>query len=66
VPWYAIGGINADNLQEVLQAGADRVAVVRAIIDAENPTLISQYFVAQTNHRKTFASRLSHDANPHD
>jgi thiamine-phosphate pyrophosphorylase len=54
VPWYAIGGINTDNLNEVLQAGAERVAVVRAVIEAENPTLISQYFVAQTNHHHTF------------
>ena len=54
VPWYAIGGINTENLDAVLQAGAERVAVVRAIIEAENPTLISQYFVAQTNHHKTF------------
>lgn len=54
VPWYAIGGINTDNLGEVIRAGAERVAVVRAIIDAENPTLIAQYFAAQTNHRHTF------------
>lgn len=54
VPWYAIGGINTENLSEVLQAGAERVAIVRAIIDAENPTLIAQYFAAQTNHRHTF------------
>jgi thiamine-phosphate pyrophosphorylase len=54
VPWFAIGGINADNLTEVLQAGAERVAVVRAIMEAENPTLIAQYFAAQTNHRHTF------------
>jgi thiamine-phosphate pyrophosphorylase len=66
VPWYAIGGINTDNLQEVLQAGADRVAVVRAIIEADNPTLISQYFVAQTNHHKAFYPRLSHQAQSHD
>ncbi len=56
VPWYAIGGINSENLIEVLQAGAERVAVVRAIIEAENPTLMSQYFVARTNHHTTFAS----------
>lgn len=54
VPWYAIGGINTENLTEVLQAGAERVAVVRALIEAENPTLIAQYFAAQTNHRRTF------------
>jgi thiamine-phosphate pyrophosphorylase len=54
VPWYAIGGIDTDNLTEVLQAGAERVAVVRALIEAENPTLIAQYLAAQTNHRRTF------------
>lgn len=59
VPWYAIGGINTENLNQVLQAGAERVAVVRSILEAENPTLISQYFVAQTNHHKTFPPVLS-------
>lgn len=54
VPWYAIGGINTENLSDVLQAGAERVAVVRALIEAENPTLIAQYFAAQTNHRRAF------------
>lgn len=53
VPWFAIGGIDANNLAEVLQAGAERIAVVRAIMQAENPTLISQYFVAQLNHQQT-------------
>ncbi len=54
VPWYAIGGINPDTLTEVLQAGAERVAVVRALIEAENPTLIAQYLAAQTSHRQRF------------
>ncbi|MGP1375331.1 MAG: thiamine phosphate synthase [Almyronema sp.] len=53
VPWFAIGGINADNLNEVLDAGAERVAVVRAIMVAEQPTLMTQYFVAQLHHRQT-------------
>ncbi|NEQ31452.1 MAG: thiamine phosphate synthase [Leptolyngbya sp. SIO4C5] len=53
VPWFAIGGINADNLDEVLDAGAERVAVVRAIMAAEQPTLMTQYFVAQLHHRQT-------------
>jgi thiamine-phosphate pyrophosphorylase len=34
VPFFAIGGIDADNVDEVLEAGASRVAVVRAIRDA--------------------------------
>jgi thiamine-phosphate pyrophosphorylase len=36
-PWFAIGGIGQDNLDEVLDAGADRVVVVRAITEAEDP-----------------------------
>jgi len=60
VPWFAIGGINTDNLNEVLASGAERVAVVRAIIEADNPTLIAQYFVAQTNHHQTFHPQASH------
>jgi thiamine-phosphate pyrophosphorylase len=47
VPWYAIGGIDADNLHPILEAGATRVAVVRAIMASEQPTLITQYFVSQ-------------------
>ena len=31
IPFFAIGGINKDNLREVLAAGAKRVALVRAI-----------------------------------
>jgi thiamine-phosphate pyrophosphorylase len=37
VPWFAIGGITRDNVHEVLEAGATRVAVVRAILDARDP-----------------------------
>ncbi len=37
VPFFAIGGIDADNVAEVVGAGAERVAVVRAIRDAEDP-----------------------------
>jgi thiamine-phosphate pyrophosphorylase len=36
-PWFAIGGIDADNLDEVLDAGARRVVVVRAITEADDP-----------------------------
>jgi thiamine-phosphate pyrophosphorylase len=36
-PWFAIGGIDASNVQEVVAAGAERVAVVRAIGDAADP-----------------------------
>ncbi|MCV7031229.1 thiamine phosphate synthase [Mycobacterium sherrisii] len=36
-PWFAIGGIDAQRLPDVLQAGARRIVVVRAITAAEDP-----------------------------
>jgi thiamine-phosphate pyrophosphorylase len=36
-PWFAIGGIDAATLDEVLAAGARRVVVVRAITRAPDP-----------------------------
>ncbi len=36
-PWFAIGGIDASNVEQVVAAGAERVAVVRAIGDADDP-----------------------------
>ncbi|MBF2080127.1 MAG: thiamine phosphate synthase [Synechococcales cyanobacterium T60_A2020_003] len=49
IPWFAIGSINTDNVGEVLSAKAERVAVVRSIMQADNPTLIAQYFISQLN-----------------
>jgi thiamine-phosphate pyrophosphorylase len=37
VPWFAIGGIDAERLAQVMDAGARRVVVVRAITAAEDP-----------------------------
>ncbi|MGW2055097.1 thiamine phosphate synthase, partial [Streptomyces sp. NPDC001840] len=36
-PWFAIGGIDAANLDQVLDAGARRIVVVRAITEADDP-----------------------------
>jgi len=36
-PWFAIGGIDASNLDQVLEAGATRVVVVRALTSAADP-----------------------------
>lgn len=36
-PWFAIGGINAQRLPAVLDAGARRIVVVRAITSADDP-----------------------------
>jgi len=37
VPWFAIGGIGPDNVDAVRGAGAERVAVVRALTEAGDP-----------------------------
>jgi thiamine-phosphate pyrophosphorylase len=37
LPWFAIGGIDATNIGQVVEAGAGRVCVVRAIRDAADP-----------------------------
>ncbi|MEV4948330.1 thiamine phosphate synthase [Streptomyces sp. NPDC053755] len=36
-PWFAIGGIDETTLDEVLDAGARRIVVVRAITEADDP-----------------------------
>lgn len=36
-PWFAIGGIDLGNLDQVVAAGARRVVVVRAITEADDP-----------------------------
>ena len=36
LPWFAIGGINLERLEEVLAAGARRICVVSAILDADD------------------------------
>jgi thiamine-phosphate pyrophosphorylase len=36
-PWFAIGGLDAGNVADVLARGAERIVVVRAIADAADP-----------------------------
>ncbi len=43
-PWFAIGGIDLANLDDVLAAGATRVVVVRAITDADDPKAAAAEF----------------------
>lgn len=42
LPFFAIGGIDAENVEDVLGAGATRVAVVRAIAEASDPQLAAR------------------------
>jgi thiamine-phosphate pyrophosphorylase len=37
VPFFAIGGLNAGNVAEVIEAGASRVCVLRAVTDSGDP-----------------------------
>lgn len=42
IPWFAIGGIDKENISEVITAGAKQVAIVRAIMKADDPTNITR------------------------
>jgi thiamine-phosphate pyrophosphorylase len=41
LPFFAIGGIDPENVEEVLSAGARRICVVRAIRDADDPAAVA-------------------------
>lgn len=45
IPVIAIGGINLENLKEVIDAGADGVAVISAIVKAENIEETTKRFI---------------------
>jgi thiamine-phosphate pyrophosphorylase len=50
VPWFAIGGVTLDNVHEVLEAGATRIAVVRAVLDARDPAEAARGFIDALAH----------------
>ncbi|WP_199834905.1 thiamine phosphate synthase [Streptomyces sp. NRRL WC-3618] len=50
-PWFAIGGIDLGNLDEVLAAGATRVVVVRAITEADDPGAAAGEFAERLRSR---------------
>ncbi|WP_129839333.1 thiamine phosphate synthase [Streptomyces sp. RFCAC02] len=50
-PWFAIGGIDAGNLDQVLDAGARRVVVVRAITEADDPGSAAAALAARLRER---------------
>ena len=51
IPWFAIGGIDNSNIHEVRAAGGQRVAVVRAIMQAEEPKLVTRQLLTQLSGR---------------
>lgn len=52
VPYFAIGGMNVDNLPAVRAAGAERVAVVRALTETEDPESVARALRAGVTARK--------------
>jgi thiamine-phosphate pyrophosphorylase len=46
-PWFAIGGISAERLGDVIAAGARRVVVVRAITEATDPGAAAASFAGR-------------------
>jgi thiamine-phosphate pyrophosphorylase len=44
-PLVAIGGINMDNLAEVLSSGVGSVAMVRALVEAQHPEQVATQFM---------------------
>ena len=42
IPCFAIGGINPQNASDVLEAGARRIAIVRALMECESPETVAQ------------------------
>lgn len=49
IPAFAIGGIDLENVEEVLKAGLNKVAVVRAIINAKPPKKAAEKFLNKLN-----------------
>jgi thiamine-phosphate pyrophosphorylase len=47
VPLVGIGGITPDNVSEVIQAGADGVAVISAVCAAADPKAAAARFLTQ-------------------
>ena len=47
VPFFAIGGIGPDNVDGVIEAGARRLAVVRAVCDAADPAAAARALISR-------------------
>jgi thiamine-phosphate pyrophosphorylase len=50
-PWFAIGGIDESNLDTVLDAGARRIVVVRALTQAKDPFAAAQSLARRVRER---------------
>lgn len=57
IPIVAIGGINLDNLNDVIEAGADAVAVISAIAGRRDITETVKRFIEKIDNIKILASK---------
>jgi thiamine-phosphate pyrophosphorylase len=46
-PWFAIGGIDEQNLDRVLEAGASRIVVVRVLTESDQPGAVAARLAAR-------------------
>ena len=61
IPWFAIGGITLDNVEQVLEAGATRVALVRAVLDAPDPAAAAHSFVEALQRAPSPAQKVTQE-----
>ena len=57
VPWFAIGGIDGSNVEQVVEAGASRIVVVRAIRDSADPRAAAAALCAALDRRPVGAAQ---------
>lgn len=60
LPIFAIGGIDLDNIDEIINNGINKVAVVRAILNAKSPQKAAEDFInilEGKKHETTFNSK---------
>jgi len=50
-PWFAIGGIDPSNIHRVVEAGATRIVVVRAVCEADDPASAVKELIASLDRR---------------
>jgi thiamine-phosphate pyrophosphorylase len=50
-PWFAIGGLDAGNAHEVVERGATRIVVVRAITESDDPEAAARALRAALENR---------------
>jgi thiamine-phosphate pyrophosphorylase len=56
-PWFAIGGIDTSNVDQVVEAGASRIVVLRAIRDAADPRAAAAALIAALDRRPVGAAQ---------